>query len=590
MALPSFAEQILNNPGYFNKSVAIYEYMRGNTNEAIIELASDSAPVSQEGFTGQRKLARMDQIQRSFDYQLAGEMPSALNNALWLDMSALYRAAGDCQAALNALGELRNTSVYDDHEIRLMRVTCMLETSEITSGLIVAAEEVAKGAEGSSINLAYLYNNLANAAQYSEDFVSAQRYFSKALSFVNSTDEGLALKTRIRLNMAWSYYESLQYDKSFDAFSTLSIENEWVDSSLLGYGWAAFKDGNAGLAIEAWRQLVNLPFKSLAVYEAYIAIPFAFEAQNAYSEAFHGYVKASDIYADQINEIDELARMVSADDIREHVIEYSLAEGRPIKPVHPLLVKTFALGNFQDVFEKISELDVYRKRIESFEHTINILDEARLYTVSNQENKQSLSKQVESNIELRLKKLSDSLDQLSGSILLSAINATYIPTDLKEQYGRFIRLQKQITTSESSQNLELKQRLMRLQGYFLAEVEASRFDNFQSSLFDDVRIQKLSRAYFTTEQRYLTYWSMKQDVKTVNVGENELIAMRQRLAAAKARIQSSQDDIDEVLLVKTRYALDLQKQQIAIYENQAQIALARLSEEFYQRGGRKLWR
>ena len=588
--VPAFAQSLSAEREIgINKAVAIYEYVRGNHAQAIIELASDGATMQLDSQAHSRKLLRMEQIQKTLERSIAGEMPQALHNTIWLEISELHNAEGNCRGALDALEEVNNVSQERDHEVRVLRVNCMFEGQNLSPGIIAAAENIALAAEGESINLAYLYHNIGAAAQYLEDFDNAQRYFIKAMTYLKNTDEGIALESRIRLSLAWSYYESLGYNASLREFSSLYIDNEWVDLSLLGYGWAAFKSGDPGLAIESWRQLIYLPFKSISVYEGYLAIPFALESKNAYTEALRAYTRAAELYAEQIQKIEELSENITADQIEKHAVDYARSKGEPITPLHPLLVDAFSRGDFQDVFEVIAEIDRYQTIINGFQQTISALDEARLFNISTQASSQANLQNSERQVEQKLARLLTNLQQLGGKILAVGMSAKHVTPELKAKYKRYLSLQKKVDRAGKQNDASMQASLQRVRNILLVELEEQAKERGDRSYINNVEIIRLAESYRLLEQRYQAYWAMKPYAKKTNVGERELQLMQGRVDAAKTHIVRLQGKIDGLLILKTREALEEQREQLVVFENRARIALARLSEEFYQRGGRKLW-
>lgn len=573
-----------------HKAVAIYDYMRGDQQQAIVELSSESDHNGME-FSGtrNRKLARLEQLQKTFELNLAGEMPDSLNNNLWIDISSLHYAEGDCQGALDALEEVRNLTQERDHEARMLRVTCMLDQHSLSAGVLAAAENIALSAEGTSIYLAYIYNNIAAAAGYMEDYTSAQRYYLKAKEYTDTTEEGLALASRIRLSLAWSYYESLRYDYALKEFSQLTVDNEWVDLSLLGYGWAAFKNSQPGLAVEAWRQLIYLPFKSISVYEGFLAIPYAMEKQNAYSEALAAYKAAAARYAEQISKVDELAASITAQEIEQHAVEYARSHGEPITPLHPLLVDAFSRGDFQDVFDVIAELDAFVLRLQAFEKTVKVLDEARLFMVRNIGNNDEQLAKGEAAVEQQLQGLFANLEDLGAKILVEGMASKDVSEKLKAKYQRYQLLQRSVNSGAASNQKSMQTSLKRVRNILLGDLEEELKERGDDSLISTARITRLAESYRLLEQRYQSYWAMKPYANKKDVGGPQLKALQKRIDVAKQHVVTVQKKIDQLLIAKTQQALAEQKEQLVIFEDQARIALARLSEEFYQRGGRKLW-
>ena len=569
-------------------AVAIFEYMRGDQAAALAEIPISNSVQFQEQKGLSRKLSRVKKIQKSFELDLSGKLPDALHDAIWLDIFKLHNEEGACYKALNDLGKLKDIE-SGNHDTRLMRVTCILSSTDITADLIVDVEKIALATKGRSINLAYMYSNIASTAHNNKDYSQAQRYYNKALSFLGGDKEAVSLRARIRLSLAWSYYEALLYDQALQQFSMLRLDNEWLDSSLLGYGWAAFKSGDSGLAVESWRQLIYLPYKSISVYESYLSIPYAFESQNAYAEALSAYEEASALYVSEIEEIEALSVTITAKDIRDHVIEYAKSEGRVITPLHPLLVEPFAFGDFQDVFDLNAELNAYKEKVDRFELTVNVLNEARLSTIAQGSKSKAQLLTGEQAVEEKMEQLRLKLDSLAEQLLASGMRASAVYKPLKVQYQHYLLLMKMLSESDANDKAVLHKKIKKMRSVLIGELDEWMLGQGREGLLADARLIKLTESYHLIERRYQDYWSMKKLARKENVGEKQLQVMRDRLLGARENIVSLQNNLDELLLIKTRKALAKGKERLEDYVNQARIGEARLSEEFYQQGGRKLW-
>jgi hypothetical protein len=181
--------------------------------------------------------------------------------------------------------------------------------------------------------LVYSYYNLASASLNAGMPTEAETYFERVLEYINVVSKNAdqagpvnqellseldALYEQTILTIAQARYQTNQYALSMESYAQLSIDGYWSDQGLLGYGWAAFNNFQRGVALEAWRQLVYLPNKSMSVYEGLLAIPFALEKANAYARALTAYDNAISEFTLAQQQIVELKQSLSLDQIRQH--------------------------------------------------------------------------------------------------------------------------------------------------------------------------------------------------------------------------------------------------------------------------------
>ncbi|CAA0121931.1 Uncharacterised protein [BD1-7 clade bacterium] len=560
----------------FNQQVAVYEYLRGHRRDALLELAIDNSVLAQSANENHRELVRMEQLQTALHSHLAGDMPVDLNNQLWLDVSELRRQNGDCEGALDALEELKELTMDMDHRERLQRVTCMLDQHSLSNGLLVAAENIALAAEGNSLWLAYIYNNIAVGAQYLEDYAAAQGYFTKALEYTDQSDEGRSLASHIRLSLAYSFYSAFRYDYAVNTFAELKVSTEWIDLALLGYGWAAYKNNNPGLALESWRQLVRLPFKSISVYEGFIAIPFALEKQNAFSEAYAAYVSAIEEYDEVIGQVDRINADLDGEMLLEHALEYARSkDSEEVDPLDPLLVYAFARASFQDAFDTIAKIDETRHHVEQMEYTLLVLEEARRVEQEQRGNIEAALTSHEKRVKARLEQARDGLVSISDAVLVEAISRLPSDNPLASDFASYQKLKSSLSNTQKA----------RMKGVLVGELQ----EEGQLIAEDQLSLIQLSEAYHRMSTRYQKYLKLKGNIQHSIEVDSQIAQMRTQLEATKAQLSLTETHAVDLLMAKTKESLRQQREQLSVFQNQARIAAARLGEEFYQRGGRRLW-
>jgi hypothetical protein len=567
-----------------NERVAVYEYLRGNKEVAMIEMAIDSGLALGEGNKYRRDLFRAEQLQRTLSDILGDRMPQAVNDRLWLDISELRRRAGDCEGSLLALLSLKQLDVDMEYRRRFQQISCMLR-QDIEPNVLVAAEKIAiKGQKDDhaqqSLWQAYIYNNMAAAAQSIDQPLLAQAYFKRALKHIDGSEEGKALKSYLQLSLAYSYFSENRFDYAQKTFANLREDSQWLDQGLLGFGWAAFNNNQPGLALESWRQLAKLPFKSINVYEGYLAIPYAFERQNALSEAYHGYEYAINQYLDVISVIDDLEENLLIEDIQKHLREYFASNGEGAAPIHPLLVYAYAQSSFQEVIDTVGKTQSYLKRIGELQVLLDGISESyqlksdRFAIENNALAAQELAtRQKIERIDALLDKLvsfqvSESLKQLPANDPLNKHAKDYLALSLAQK------------DQEQEETLTLIRRLI------LGRLHEEK----QWKAGDDKTLDSLVDRLLNAKAAMMNYKHQKTHrIKGDALGQR-IFLLQQQLATSKAHITEVQNNAFELMLGKTLETLAQQKKQIRIFEDQARISLTRISENFYQQGGQRLWK
>ncbi|MCY4045294.1 MAG: hypothetical protein OXE99_09460 [Cellvibrionales bacterium] len=567
-----------------NERVAVYEYLRGNKETALIEMAIDSGLALGEGNKFRRDLFRAEQLHRTLSDILGEKMPQEVNDRLWLDISELRRRAGDCEGALLALLSLKQLDVDMEFRRRFQQIACMLQ-QDIEPKVLIAAEKIAikdqkDGELQQSLWQAYIYNNLAVAAQSIDQPMLAQAYFNRALQYVDNTKEGKALKSYLQLNLAYSYFSENRFDFAQKTFALLREDSEWLDRGLLGFGWAAFNNNQPGLALESWRQLAKLPFKSINVYEGYLAIPYAFERQNAMSEAYHGYEYAINEYLAVTKVIEDLQENLLIEDIQAHLDEYFASAGEGAAPIHPLLVYAYAQPSFQDVIDTVGKTQRYLERI----------DQLQVYLDGISESYQLKSDRfaIETNIleakEMALKKKIDELDTLLDKLVTYQVSESLKQLPSSDPFK--VKATDYLALAMAKKNQDQADTLALVRGLILGRLQEERVWQAGSGKTLDYLVMRLLQV----KSDLLDYKNQKAHRVDSDTLGQRIYLLQQQLATSKAHILTVKNHALELMLGKTLETLAQQKKQIRIYEDQARISLTRISENFYQQGGQRLWK
>lgn len=578
----SFAQTLettVEKPGFtkpFTERVAIFEYLRGNQQKAILLLSENSGLAIGEMNAINRDLFRLEQLQKILTSNLNNRLPDAVNDDLWLKIADLRRRTDDCHGAVSALAALKSDDVLINHRQLFQRISCMLSQHNASVPVLHAAEKLIPVIETPSIWLAYIYNNMAVKAQQIDEFLMAQRYFKQALRYVDQSEEGQSLASFIQLSLGYSYFSDNRFNFALKTFADLKETTEWIDLALLGFGWSAYRNGQAGLALEAWRQLVRLPFQSIHLYEGLIAIPFALEQQNAYVDAFYAYETAITEFQRVDKHIEQLEKKLTKETILQHVLDYSARNDQSVKPLDPLLVYAYAEASYQDVFDTIAQTQRYLEQIQQAKLSLDLLNQYQQSRQFHLADKTVRMEKLQNTIEIKLAKIQKEMVFSSNLLLIDAFKQQP-DHPMYPLFKQFDQLS-QVALEEQSLVILLK----RMRGVLMGRVHEDQF------LFNEGNhsLVSLTQQFDQLNKDYTRSLSFtNQAYEQHNLKREALLV---KLNAAEIQIKQVQYNAVTLLKQKTIDTLALFQSQLSIYATQAQIALTRLSENFYQEGGQQL--
>lgn len=379
-ALSPVAEDIPYRAALFHQRAG--EYEKGLSVLSAANRATASVPVNahRDMLAGYLNvlLKRYEDAERSLAGLNDPQMFSDYNTQVLYPLAKAYYGQLRCDKALNTISRAQGFHPEINARVMHIRVACMLQLAADAT-VISQAESVINDAlmiKGNVDNLwfAYAYYNLASAAagQF-QNYTDADRFFNEALRYVDNSPEGLALKERTLLNLGFANYADNRFDYAAKAFAELPVDGIWADVALLAYGWAALNSYKPDMAIESWRQLVNLPYKSAAVYEGYMAIPQAYEKATSYSEALAAYDEAITEFVKLTNDIDALSKNLSRQKIHEYAVQYSRDNKEVEKNLPALLARTYTEDNLRGMVEFINEVELYKKRLTEYESVLQQL-------------------------------------------------------------------------------------------------------------------------------------------------------------------------------------------------------------------------
>lgn len=569
---------------------ALYDYHLKNYQSARTQLLRAKTEQQKDSVYRQMLLARVyveegrfEQAQEVFSSVRLDDIPVALRNDTLFALARLYYAEGECKQAIKTLEQAKKLSAAQDPQARFIRSSCLLADGEKNLSKVGRAEKVLNDGLGNltadtAIWFAYGYLNIAVLAGELKNISESDRLFNEALRYTGVSEEGLALAERIRLSRAEVNYELNRYDFAMNAYQEIAFNGYWQDRALLGYGWSAFHNYKPDVALEAWRQLANLSFKSMSVYQAYLLIPFAYERANAFTQALEAYDAAIKQYLQISEEIDAFGKSLDLAKVQTFAVRY-YRQKESAEPIHPLLSATYIQPDFRHLIEQVGMLTAYQQRLSEYQIAIAMFENYANVYERQAEQRANWRAGMQDKVAADLKKLQQNTPSVIDSVLENELNNPNDNSKLKGTYQQYKSSKSRLTQGAD----ELRDRVERLQGVIWYQLAESKTYEHASDM------NQLSARQQTLLVRFNEYLALTQQSFDSSVSQQEYNDIKAKLSALQKDVDVSLRSAQEILLQKTQEALLEQRRFIETYESQARIARANLKEEFYQRGGSRLW-
>jgi len=246
------------------------------------------------------------------------------------------------------------------------------------NGDIGKAQQLA-GSIGAQPWRQYAQYNVA-LAQYQQNKPDAAMKTLLALEPLAKGDgdeaEILALNERVVMTRGYVLLQQKKFKEALQQYRGLSLQSPWADRGLLGYGWAALGNGDAGLAMQAWNKLVNMPVASPSVQEGLLAIPYGYESTGATAEAAKAYETAAARYDEELKRLRKLREelnpqtllsMVVGKGVREDTNWLSRGDAMALDPVNATLADLVADTEFQSALRDLLDLQHLHAQLESWQ-------------------------------------------------------------------------------------------------------------------------------------------------------------------------------------------------------------------------------
>ncbi|MCF6193338.1 MAG: hypothetical protein L3J46_03270, partial [Kangiellaceae bacterium] len=134
------------------------------------------------------------------------------------------------------------------------------------------------------------------------------------------TDVQRSLQDKAKIALGFYYLKSKQLEKAREQFLSVRLGSKYTNKALLGMGWSYVEKGNYNKALTHWLELRTRDLRDIAVQEALLAIPFAYQKLKAMKPALQGYLDASEQFQQQIDLISRIEMQIIDGNLIENLV------------------------------------------------------------------------------------------------------------------------------------------------------------------------------------------------------------------------------------------------------------------------------
>ncbi len=407
--------------------------------------------------------------------------------------------------------------------------------------------------------------------------------------------EKLILKDKANLALAYVALRDGYSELSIEHFNEIRLKGIETNKALLGVGWSHYREEKYQEAVIPWMHLASSQTESdLAVQEAFISIPYAFEKMGLRDQALHHYGLAIDSYKFQLNETKQLVGFIRSSKFIDQLNPGSLGKEitsavNVIKNLDPLLTQYLLpfLSSNEFQFEAKSYLEILHLKymLDHWENNVPALqmilaEKRRVY-------KNKLTSTMDDESLNKVKVLTKRRDQLVKQIaqIESSDDALELATDaeveklqiLKNSEGRFQLLE---NSDEDGIN-ESQEKYRLLKGRLQWQIEtdypvriwaAKRQVQQLNKVVDDMNnsMASLENAWKTAPFEFASFNARIKNKDT-------------QIKKLKSKVDLAIEQQEKKLRIMALEKLRLHRNQIKLYHDRALYSKARLYDSLMER-------
>ncbi len=303
------------------------------------------------------------------------KVTAEIHDVAWYLLGKNFYLKGNNHRAIESLERIKNdlSQEYEEEKLYLLNIL-----SVYTDNAEAAIKYLELLPDESKWKGYARFNTASYLIRSNKDTESGYQLLKEMSVEEVSEYESLVLKNRANLAMGLVALQENDSSSAAGFFENISLQSFETNKGLLGLGWAHYRDDNYAEAIKPWMSLAtNQKDSDLAIQEALISIPYAFEKMQQKEHALYQYDLALDSYKFQLKETRDLMAFLKGDQFIEQLSPGKLgSEYIPVKYIvenfNPLInrymLSLIISKEFHRMIEEYQQAKYLRYQLDSWQH------------------------------------------------------------------------------------------------------------------------------------------------------------------------------------------------------------------------------
>lgn len=283
----------------------------------------------------------------------------------------------------------RLTRVYQSLNVDL-KDECLIMLSNIAlfDKQLVEARDWLNLVSTDSELLIYTRYNLGILWLKDGQLEQALPFLTKVFLTYEPTDIQRSLQDKAKLALGFYYLKNKQLEEAREQFLSVRLESPFTNKALLGMGWTYVEIGDYNKALSHWLELRKNDIRDIAVQEALLAIPYAYQKLNAMQPALEKYLDATELYQQQLDLIANIEEQVIGGQLVEKLVgrmikskqserdDENISDSRIFGDEYDYYIyELLAQNSFNENFRSYQKLGRLELLIEHWENQLPMLNE-----------------------------------------------------------------------------------------------------------------------------------------------------------------------------------------------------------------------
>jgi hypothetical protein len=511
---------------------------------------------------------------------LEGDVDEPVRNDAAYRLARIHFQKNQMADALSALHRIEGKipePIRDD--IELLRANIYLATGQ-PSQAVDTLKEVQSGNDLRP----FVSYNLGIAMLQDGRQQDAFQQLDRAGQGSGNDPAGMAIRDKSNLVLGTILLEAGKYEDAKLYLDRVSLDGPFSTQALLSSGWADVHAENFERAIVPWGILAEREVTDGATQEAMLALPFAYGKLNVHGRAALYYGQALGSFDQEVDKLDASILSIRKGKFLEALIREEIRQDKdwvirlrslPETPETYYLTELLASHDFQTGLQNYLDLADLKRKLLSWQSSFDAFDDMALLR---QEHYEPLLpdidqhfRKLDSTMRVRLEQHKLLEQRLQG--MLTAPRPHFLATrEERQTLTRIEALEQQLLETNGANQAVLTQRLNRLRGVLTWTLETEYHERLTSL---DKNLRDLHHTVALLQEKYHQFVRVRQAATHSYEGYAKPIGeLRTRVRQAIAKVDLLMARQGHVLEVVAIDELQVRRQRLENYQNQARYALA----------------